>query len=423
MPGRFVPVRRLAARPVRRDRLRRCACRTCSAAPGLEVGIADDAWLEFGPGTIDERVARLGGLGVRGRARDASTGGRIEPEQGALDWTHADALARGAPGRGHRASRRHLGDPGLGERRRAARTCRPARRRRFATFARAAAQRYPWVRRWIVWNEPNQRRWLMPPSPTVYVTKLLNPGGGGDQVGDPRRDDRRRRDGAARRPRRHVAGRLHPRAWDARVRGSTRTPTIRTRSRRPRRRARAAARSARRSRMATLDRLLKETRIGVRAAHTGLAQRARLPDQPARSGARRDLGEAGALRRRGAVARVRRRPRRSPVQYLVRDEPRLDAWQSGLETVAGRAKPALDAFALPLAQVGRERADDDGLGPGSHGQRSPSLPAPAPCRRPLGVARRRDARPPTARSRASCAPHRGRCSGCSTRRPDASAPR
>ncbi len=41
------------------------------------------------------------------------------------------------------------------------------------------------------------------------------------------------------------------------------------------------------------------------------------------------------------------------VHYLYRDEPELARWQSGLETADGRAKPALAATMLPLAQVSR----------------------------------------------------------------------
>jgi hypothetical protein len=41
------------------------------------------------------------------------------------------------------------------------------------------------------------------------------------------------------------------------------------------------------------------------------------------------------------------------IQFLVRDEPSLGGWQSGLFTAGGTAKPALHAFALPLAQVSR----------------------------------------------------------------------
>ena len=40
----------------------------------------------------------------------------------------------------------------------------------------------------------------------------------------------------------------------------------------------------------------------------------------------------------------------------MRDEPKLGAWQSGLETVAGKVKPAMASFTLPLAQVSRTGA-------------------------------------------------------------------
>jgi hypothetical protein len=31
------------------------------------------------------------------------------------------------------------------------------------------------VKRWLIWNEPNQVRWLRPTSPAIYTTRLLNP--------------------------------------------------------------------------------------------------------------------------------------------------------------------------------------------------------------------------------------------------------
>src|SRR5262249_60565561 len=40
----------------------------------------------------------------------------------------------------------------------------------------AAAKRSPWVRKWAIWNEPNQRLYLAETSPALYVTGLLNPG-------------------------------------------------------------------------------------------------------------------------------------------------------------------------------------------------------------------------------------------------------
>jgi hypothetical protein len=39
------------------------------------------------------------------------------------------------------------------------------------------------------------------------------------------------------------------------------------------------------------------------------------------------------------------------IQFLVRDEPSLGGWQSGLLTADGRPKLSYHAFALPLAQL------------------------------------------------------------------------
>jgi hypothetical protein len=41
------------------------------------------------------------------------------------------------------------------------------------------------------------------------------------------------------------------------------------------------------------------------------------------------------------------------IQYLVRDEPNVGGWQSGLYTTGGVAKLSARAFALPLAQASR----------------------------------------------------------------------
>jgi hypothetical protein len=41
------------------------------------------------------------------------------------------------------------------------------------------------------------------------------------------------------------------------------------------------------------------------------------------------------------------------IHFLVRDEPELAGWQSGLLNVAGVAKPSYRAFSLPLAQEAR----------------------------------------------------------------------
>ena len=52
----------------------------------------------------------------------------------------------------------------------------PKSSRTFADFAYAAAKRYPFVRKWTIWNEPNQNLYLAGTSPSLYVKTLLNPG-------------------------------------------------------------------------------------------------------------------------------------------------------------------------------------------------------------------------------------------------------
>src|SRR4029450_2325354 len=52
---------------------------------------------------------------------------------------------------------------------------RPSPTTTFASFPFAAARRYPWVRYWTIWNEPNSSSFLRPTTATTYVDKLLNP--------------------------------------------------------------------------------------------------------------------------------------------------------------------------------------------------------------------------------------------------------
>ncbi len=146
---------------------------TAPAAPGLRVGIQDDAWLQFGPGTLEERVGRLDALGAD-LVRVTLEWRTIEATRGTYDWERADALLQALRQAGLTPLVSIWGTPGWANGGRAANVP-PSSAAAFATFARAAAERFPWVRRWIVWNEPNQRRWLSPPSPIVYVTRLLNP--------------------------------------------------------------------------------------------------------------------------------------------------------------------------------------------------------------------------------------------------------
>jgi hypothetical protein len=106
--------------------------------------------------------------------------------------------------------------------------------------------------------------------------------------------------------------------------------------------------------LADLERLLTETRRAfgprTRIWLTELGYQTNPPDRVLGvSWARQARSVAEAQRRAYDAARVD-----LLIQYLVRDEPSLGAWQSGVETVSGRRKPAFVSFALPLVQVSRQ---------------------------------------------------------------------
>ena len=323
---------------------------TAPAAPGLRVGIQDDAWLQFGPGTLEERVGRLDALGAD-LVRVTLEWRTIEATRGTYDWERADALLQALRQAGLTPLVSIWGTPGWANGGRAANVP-PSSAAAFATFARAAAERFPWVRRWIVWNEPNQRRWLSPPSPIVYVTRLLNPAATAIKAVIPRASIA----GGATAPRGGPGGtspvdfirgmgragaRLDAYAHHPHPLSPAETPT-----------SGGCARCTTIS-LATLDRLVQETRNAfgsrVRIWLTELGFQTNPPDRILGVGwgtQARYVAEAQHLAYRAAGVDV-------VIQYLLRDEPATDAWQSGLETVSGRAKPALAAFSLPFVQVVR----------------------------------------------------------------------
>ena len=218
-----------------------------SASTGIRYGIQDDAWLLHGPGELSERLDRLEQLGpdlVRlqpplGRGRDrlraSSTGAtptrccRACTSAGSrLSW-RSSARPRGRTAAARRTTRRHAAPTSRGSR---------------APLRRATA----WVRDWLIWNEPNQRRWLRPASP-VRV-RLPDPQSGLRR--DPRRQPACPRRGwshrTARERRRRLARRLDSRhAQRRRPARRVRPSSVSGPSRRSRR-SPAAAATARRSR-------------------------------------------------------------------------------------------------------------------------------------------------------------------------------
>jgi hypothetical protein len=330
---------------------------SAQATPGAHFGIQDDAWLLYGPGSVDQRIATLQGLGV-GVVRVTLRWDLVAPTEPAkprddtdpayhdwgaygevLDALHAHGLTAlvtlyGAPPwASGGANYRHLPTSGFGD------------------FATAAAVRFPWVRMWTIWNEPNNGMFASPVSPSLYVKRLLNPG--------------------------YTA--LHAASSQNLVAGGVTSPR-----KTPSGMAPLAFMQGMRAAHAKLDAYAVnpyplstvETPTRSNCSHCGYFTMASLPAIRAYVtkyfGAKplwlteygyqtnppdRFLGVSQARQAQyiGAAAlRVWKQPGVTVlIQFLLRDEPSVGGWQSGLYTATGAPKLSVHAFSLPLAQQSR----------------------------------------------------------------------
>ena len=329
------------------------------AAPGVKYGLTDDAWLLHGPGTLDQRVGQLDAIGVRvvrftlhwneiARYAPATAD---DPADQAYDWSEADAVLEALHTHGIDVVLQLVGTPGWANGRKPANYM-PTSAASFAGFASAAAHQYPWVRKWLIWNEPNQARWLKPTSPGLYVTRLLNPAyiaihGAirGAQVA-----------GGGTAPRGGSGG-VSPVTWviamhraRARLDAYAHNPyPLDPKRETPLHGGCAECTTVT---MATLSKLT--TRVArffprARIWLTEYGYQSYPPD--------RVLGVSRSLQARyvseGAYAAYRTARVDLLFHFLYRDEPILSRFQSGLVTLGNAAKPALAAFRLPLAETAR----------------------------------------------------------------------
>jgi hypothetical protein len=319
------------------------------ASPYLRAGIQDDAWLRYGPGTLDERLDELDRLGVD-VVRYTVRWDEVERRRGDPDWAATDAILDGLRRRGIAPVVTLYGTPRWANGGRSPNWA-PTSKWTFAGFARRAADRYPYVRSWLIWNEPNQRRWLRPTSPATYVRQLLNPAYDaihrqirGAQVG-----------AGVTAPRAAYRG-VSPVAW---IRGMdaararldayahnpyplhpTDTPFT------------GGCGHCETITMARLERLLREVSRAFGPKRVWLTEYGYQTNPPDRV-----LGVSKA-RQAQYIGEAARRAYEAPrvdmlIHYLYRDEPDLARWQSGLLAAGGTPKPALRAAQLPLAQVSR----------------------------------------------------------------------
>ncbi len=222
----------------------------------------------------------------------------------------------------------------------------------FGAFATAAAREYPWVKDWLIWNEPNQVIWLRPTSPAIYVTRLLNPAyaaihkeiSGAVVAGG----------GTA--PRGSTGG-VSPVAWIAGMHAvharldayahnpypldpKHETPTT------------GGCETCLTITMATINRLVALVGKDFPSARIWLSEYGYQTNPPDKV-----LGVSPALQARylsEAAYVAYHTPRVDMlIQFLYRDEPNVARFQSGLTTITNQIKPSYYAFELPLAETSR----------------------------------------------------------------------
>jgi hypothetical protein len=332
------------------------AASPASASHAARYGVQDDAWLLYGPGTLDGRLDTLRQLGV-GVVRLTLRWDRVaptrpanprDPDDPAYRWNAYDLALRGLHDRGIPALVTLYGAPrwanGGGAPNRLPRSG-------FGNFAYAAAKRFPWVHLWTVWNEPNGRTFSNPVSPRLYVRRLLNPAyallhraSRANEVA-----------GGVTSPRRSPSG-ISPlafmqgmRAAHARLDAYAHNPYPGSSRETPFRDPCTLCSSLT---MARLPELRAEVTRLFGAKPIWLTEYGYQTNPPDRLfGVSRAL-QAAYLGQ--AALRVWQQPGVTMlVHFLIRDEAALGGWQSGLLDAHGSPKPALRAFALPLAEVSR----------------------------------------------------------------------
>jgi hypothetical protein len=327
-----------------------------SAAQTARFGVQDDAWLMDGPGSPETRLATLDHLGVK-LVRFTLRWDEIAPKKPlrqrdpddpayhwgsfgtTLDLLHAHHITAlvtiwGAPrwaNGGHPPN--WLPRSGFGD------------------FAYAAARRFPWVRLWTVWNEPNTRRFSQPVSPLLYTRRLLNPAyallhraNNANLVAGGVTSPRRTTGGIS--PYEFMVG-MH--LFHARLDAYAQNPYPGSPDATPFTSSCAWCRTLTMARLPDVSSDVTRLFGRIPLWLTEYGYQTNPPD--------RFLGVAPGVQATyvgEAALRVWQQPRVTIlIHFLVRDQPNLNGWQSGFFTVNGTAKPSFRAFGLPLVQVSR----------------------------------------------------------------------
>jgi hypothetical protein len=325
----------------------------------VAFGVADDAWLSHGSGTLASRLDELARLGpdvvrytvhwdqvARKRPRSPR-----DPDDPAYRWADVDSILGGLRRHGIAPVVTLYGTPSWANGGQASNWV-PSSGRAFADFAYAAGRRYSWIRDWTIWNEPNRTAFLRPTDARTYVETLLNPG----------------------------YAQLHAAIPDVSVAGGVTAPRAGSAGIAPVPWIRAMGRAH-----AKLDayahnpypgRPQSETPWGPKCVNCQtitMADLERLEREVARAFGHKPiwLTEYGyqtnppdiflgvspekqaAYVSSAALRAFRAHSVEMLIFFMVRDDPEPAGWQSGFLTVNGALKPSFAAFRFPLVQTAR----------------------------------------------------------------------
>jgi hypothetical protein len=330
-----------------------------SASSHVQYGVQDDAWLLYGPEAPAKRIQTLQRLGVdvvRLTLRWDTVAQSVpadprDPADPAYDWGLYDSILE-------RLRAAHIsvllslwGTPPWANGEEGPNFL-PKDATALASFAYAASKKYPWIRRWTVWNEPNVRLFLIPNSPRLYVTRLLNP----TYRALKSADRRNLVAGGVTSPRKTPSG-VSPIAWIRGMRASRALLDAYAQNPYPVRPGETPTSGGcwrcTEITMATLPKLIAEVkRLFSTRTRIWLTEYGYNSKPPSKW-----LGVSNALQARyvgEAALRAYLAPRVDLlIHFLVRDEPNARRWTSGFYTSRGRVKPSFKAYSLPFAQVSR----------------------------------------------------------------------
>jgi hypothetical protein len=332
------------------------AGRPAAASSYAQFGIQDDAWLMYGPGTLAHRLDTLDQLGVKvvrltirwDQVAPTRPATERDPFDPAYVWGAYGATLDGLHARRIRVVLTVWGSPRWANGGRAPNGLPHAG---LGNFAYAASMRFPWIRQWTIWNEPNSRTFANPVSPRLYTQRMLNPA----YVLLHRANRANRVAGGVTSPRRTSSG-VSPLAfmegmhrYHARLDAYAQNPYPGSPRETP---SWTPCSWCTTFTMAALPQIRAHVTALFGPKPLWLTEYGYQTNPPDRV-----LGVSPALQARyvgEAALRVWEQPGVTLlIHVLVRDEPTLAGWQSGFFTLHGVAKPSERAFALPLVERSR----------------------------------------------------------------------